>query len=614
MYFYNTLSHKKKIHFVEKVGISGTAINTSRDIEVCVEELFIYNCNGDEMIHYSSTNKDNNDISEVYKRIIFKKGEQLNSQFIELFMGQYKILIFFKCELNVVCIFKEGIHSSVVKFYIKFILNAFCNFIGQNVFIKNFNCDWKYICKIFEVFFVPYLNKKFFSLIYQISNVEEFFGKEQEKLQNLLIIDTKTKAILYNFRKTVKKKKIVNYSLKDEIWNSLQLHMSITKVNTKTKMDLMSTYPRLRFTTQIFSITPNTIVNEANFALITIYSINKLSRNSHKYYEHEVSTINSNESRQNCIIDNFVTFLYEYFSSVNTSSNLCYFDSDMLVIIDEGLYNKMSFENFIIFLKKKIQNMLIAKAKDDNNYHNNFNIENIVTVNKDMIYTALYSYKKKSFDFLSGVSLDKSMHSEELSRQISLIPKNFDTTGFVSPSDLVGVNEISDDIDEDTKYYSSNKNRKANKDASPKSNYSTGVRKDKVAIVKDIQFKLMNYDNNGIAFHEYKIRGFSSNNNSPNGRIKKIQSAQMALFRSKINSNQKNENEEEHFEGYHIKVNSESDDSHDNDDGSHGVFIKGEGNKLTNNLLEFYRDKKSSSNQASPRSPHFYHHDSHDTL
>ena len=615
MYFYNTLSHKNKIHFVEKVGISGTAINTSRDIEVNVDELIIYNCNGEEMIHYSSKNKLDNDISEVYRRLVFHKGEQLNSKFIEIVLSQTKILIFFKCELNVICIFKECIQSSVVKFYIKFIVNAFCNFIGQSVFSKNFNCDWKYICKIFEVFFVPYLNKKFFSVIYQISNVEEYFGKEQEKLKNILIVDTNTRAILYNFRKTVKKKKIINYALKKEIWDNLQLHISITRQDTKTKMDLMSTYPRLRFTTQIFAITPNIVVNEANFALIAIYSINKLSRNSHKYFEHEVSTLNTNESSSNYIINNFVVFLYEYFSSIEKSSSLYYFDIDMLVIIDEGLYSKMSFENFIIFLKKKLQNMLIAKAKDiENNYQKALSIENILKVNKEMIYCSLYSYKKKSCDFLSGVSLDKSMHSEELSRQVSLIPKNFDTTGFVSPSDLVGVNEISDEMDEDTKYYSSNNFKQANKDTSPKSAYSTGVRKDKVSIIKDIQFKLVNYDNNGIAFNEYKLREFSSNDNSPNGRIKKIQSAQVALFSRKLNSNKKKDNEEEHFEGYKINVNSESDDSHDKDDGSQGVFIR-EGNKLTNNLLEFYGDKKGSSNQASPRSPHFYHFsEGHDTL
>ena len=233
------------------------------------------------------------------------------------------------------------VNIGAVKFYIKFIVNAFCNFIGQSVFSKNFNCDWKYICKIFEVFFVPYLNKKFFSVIYQISNVEEYFGKEQEKLKNILIVDTNTRAILYNFRKTVKKNKIINYALKNEIWDNLQLHISI--------------YPRLRFTTQIFAITPNIVVNEANFALIAIYSINKLSRNSHKYFEHEVSTLNTNESSSNYIIDNFVVFLYEYFSSIEKSSSLYYFDIDMLVIIDEGLYSKMSFENFIIFLKKKFR-------------------------------------------------------------------------------------------------------------------------------------------------------------------------------------------------------------------------------------------------------------------
>ena len=94
MYFYSSLDAKKKLFQVEKVGIIGTAINTSRDTEYHIEYLVIYNNKGEEMINYSLNSGYNCKISELYKKIIFNKILEENSKYFEINFAQEKIIVY----------------------------------------------------------------------------------------------------------------------------------------------------------------------------------------------------------------------------------------------------------------------------------------------------------------------------------------------------------------------------------------------------------------------------------------------------------------------------------------------------------------------------------------
>lgn len=206
MYFYSSLDSKKKFFQVEKVGIIGTAINTSRDIEYHIEYLVIYNSKGEEMVNYSLNNAYDSKISELYKKIIFNKNLEENSKYFEINFEQEKIIVF-NNQIKILCVYKDNIPTSLIKLYIKFIQNTFFNFVGIKVFQNNFDSNWKYICKIYETFFIHYLTKKFFSVIVEISNFEDMHSKEQEKLKNIIILDNYSNDIVFNLRTLLKKKK-----------------------------------------------------------------------------------------------------------------------------------------------------------------------------------------------------------------------------------------------------------------------------------------------------------------------------------------------------------------------------------------------------------------------
>ena len=614
MYFYSSLDAKKKLFQVEKVGIIGTAINTSRDTEYHIEYLVIYNNKGEEMINYSLNSGYNCKISELYKKIIFNKILEENSKYFEINFAQEKIIVY-NNQIKILCSYKDNIPTSSIKLYIKFIENTFFNFIGIKVFQDNFGSNWKYICKIYETFFIHYLTKKFLNVLVELSNFEDMYSKEQEKLKNIIILDNYSNEVVFNLRKILKKKKNFNFKKKESIWFEITEQSKRVKDYHCSKVELSSTYPRLKFLFRPLKV-------GQGFTQIAIFSTNKLSRQVNKYFEFDVSYYNE-KIPLTLMLENLSTFLFEYLSPLiisnfSPTASLFYFDIDMLVIIDEGLYSKMSFENFLNFIKKKLRVMLTAKMKEENsmNYRNAYNIDFILRVTKDFIFNALYCDKKRSVDFLSGISIEvKPINNDELFRNVSGITRrDGDNTSFMNPSDL----DWNNSDDERGAY-----NKLPSKDdLTPKTGYNSVGKKDKIGLIKDIQFKLLNYDNNGIALSRKtytfsnRVNHYSSSKdlrNEKGGKAKSPVKTNSLCVRGFVikgifyNDNDDNEqqivNTEKVMESPCSFVNNEENNY------NNGNIVH---NQVSNNLFEYYGDKYLLSPNNNiinpPLSPHFCHH------
>lgn len=614
MYFYSSLDAKKKLFQVEKVGIIGTAINTSRDTEYHIEYLVIYNNKGEEMINYSLNSGYNCKISELYKKIIFNKILEENSKYFEINFAQEKIIVY-NNQIKILCSYKDNIPTSSIKLYIKFIENTFFNFIGIKVFQDNFGSNWKYICKIYETFFIHYLTKKFLNVLVELSNFEDMYSKEQEKLKNIIILDNYSNEIVFNLRKILKKKKNFNFKKKESIWFEITEQSKRVKDYHCSKVELSSTYPRLKFLFRPLKV-------GQGFTQIAIFSTNKLSRQVNKYFEFDVSYYNE-KIPLTLMLENLSTFLFEYLSPLiisnfSPTASLFYFDIDMLVIIDEGLYSKMSFENFLNFIKKKLRVMLTAKMKEENsmNYRNAYNIDFILRVTKDFLFNALYCDKKRSVDFLSGISIEvKPINNDELFRNVSGITRrDGDNTSFMNPSDL----DWNNSDDERGAY-----NKLPSKDdLTPKTGYNSVGKKDKIGLIKDIQFKLLNYDNNGIALSRKtytfsnRVNHYSSSKdlrNEKGGKAKSPVKTNSLCVRGFVikgifyNDNDDNEqqivNTEKVMESPCNFVNNEENNY------NNGNIVH---NQVSNNLFEYYGDKYLLSPNNNiinpPLSPHFCHH------
>lgn len=615
MFFYSSLDAKKKLFQVEKVGIIGTAINTSRDFEYHIEYLIIYNSKGEEMVNYSLNKAFDCKISELYKKIIFNTILEENSKYFEINFEQEKIIVY-NNQIKILCVYRDNIPTSLIKLYIKFIQNTFFNFVGIKVFQDNFDSNWKYICKIYETFFIHYLTKKFFSVIVEISNFEDMHSKEQEKLKNIIILDNYSNDIVFNLRTLLKKKKKFNFKKKESIWFEIKEQSKRVKDYLCSKVELSSTYPRLKFLFRPLKI-------DQGLTQIAIFSTNKLSRQANKYFEFDVSDYNE-KIPLNLMLENLSTFLFEYLSPLVTSSfspvsSLFYFDNDMLITIDEGLYLKMSFENFLNFIKKKLRVILTAKMKEDNpvNYHNAYNIEVILKVTKSFLFNSLFFDKKKSVDFLSGISIEMNpINNDELFRNVSgIMKREGDSTPFMNPSDLEW--NISDD--EKGGY-----NKLPSKDeCTPKTRYNIG-KKDKIGLIKDIQFKLLNYDNNGIALNRKtstfsnRVNHYRSSNDLGNERGSKggsqVKTNSLCVRGFMIKEIFYNDNDDHEQQIVNAEKMVESPCNYINNEENNYNNGNVAQKKVSNNLFEYYGDKYLLSPSVNnniinpPLSPHFCRH------
>lgn len=616
MFFYNTLYEHRKLIPVEIVGIASTALNISLENEPKVENLLILDSKQYILLNIPRSLNITPLLQSIVHKLIKYNLSAVN-KFIEIEKGNLIIIIYFYSSLVLICVLKRSSNTNkkLIRLYLHFVRNSFLNFVGQLYRNHNNNIyehSWKYLCRLYEIFFAEYLSKKFFSVVVDMLSIEDNLTKDQEKLKNILVIEmpqvnfhnnnkecisTHSFPILLDLRKFWRKhRKLKLY------YNNLELyHFTIQYIQTyneaySIKLEFYSTYPRLCIIGKLIKV-------GNGYAIIEIYTVNKLSRHATKYCEYETTvqkekfnnynTPHHNEfknhtfkhnSKHFIITQNIELFIKEYFSCIHSdycyyttsNSRLLYFDIDMLTSIDDALYMKLSIDNLISFLYRKLRSMLISKAnnnnavtasqiKDKKTIHSYQYGMSCLEIQKQFIYNVLFEVGTPSIilrnnskqGFERGMSIIEKSYNDltAISRQFSRIACDMlDNTVLCNISEL-GLNEIPD-ISESNDVCSFNTNNQGNTISNTVVNlhsphkqmhkklfiqkrntlFSIGRdmdcasrdafdKKDKGSILKDIQMKLGNYEVNGMV--NINMRG--SNNPQRDLKFMKMKTCQLPV-------------------------------------------------------------------------------------
>ena len=504
---------------IERIGIFDTNLCKYWDLNFHIDNLFIYNNSGEELIIYCSEELGNfySKKSYIFKKIV-TSSYLINTTFSQFFLDRKKITIF-KNYLTFIVVTRKTIKENIIKLYLEFISNCLFNFLGDNKDLKGQNIY--NITKIFEIFFVKYLTIKFTNIIkYLITRRENLMMNTQIKLKNIIFFDITNNTVIFNLKSLFKKKallkKINNNSI---LWQILINNLKIHKEYYSTKIELFSTFPRISFILKYLKISNG-------IGIIEFYSSNKLSRNSSQYCETEFSfqktNNNINYGNLGKYLDNFENFLTLYFTSLsskyylysNSNTELPYFDEDYLNIMVDTLQLRMSFENFISYLMKKIDMKFTLLDKNKEKTTKNINNKNkFLYIDKSEILKSLYSIRnydsKISIDDINKV-IDNNFNTnidifDSKSEEVSIIEKKTDDIlsesliSEIKEKNSVISNSLFDDI-----------------------NNNEILKKDKIELLKSLQFKLINFGENGsplrtitsIQMNKYQFIDSDNNSNS----------------------------------------------------------------------------------------------------
>ena len=591
MFFYNSLHEHRKLIAVDNVGIVGTALNVLLESETKAEGVLIMDTTQTILLNTAKPAKVV-EVLQAFARTITKHNLNIDNNYLEIDTDNLVVLVYFYASLSFISVSKkmQVTDKKLMKLYLQFIRNSFLNFVGNN---NNSAVErsWKYLCKLYEVFFLEYLSKKFYSVLMDILSYEDSANKDQEKLKNAYLVELLQNHVQHNERSVVvtsavethktsllldlrklwhRKRRRKLYIANNDIWqytlHTVQNHNEAHSV----KIEFFSTFPRLNVVGKFLKV-------GNGYAIIELYEVNKLSRHATKYCEYDTTihrNHNNHEHTSAKITRGVEMFVKEYFSCIHggccvyaaLSSCLLYFDIDMLSSIDDALYMRLSFENLVSFLYRKLKSILAVKTTTatttviTNNtqgvYKNSSKCEmmSCLEVQKGFIYNVLF--ENASSSFVSGkdsrFGLEKGLSFVEkplvdvvgFSRQLSKIAVdvgNLDNTLLCNVSEL-GLNEIPDTseyndcsfnlkefgnsfVNNGSNLLVQNKPAKKqlllqkrntlfnigrdNKDYSNNTQlYSLVDKKDKHSILKNIQSKLGNYEVNGMV----------GNNNSNNGK------------------------------------------------------------------------------------------------
>ena len=522
--FIESLLIYKHIKQIEKIGIFDTNLCKTWELNFYVNNVFIYKNNGDELINFCFDVLEN-----VYSKnnILFKKlvtsSYLNNTTFSHIFLNDKKISLF-RNHLIFIIVTNKKVQENLSKLYLEFISNVFFNFIGDNQENRNiYN-----ISKIFEIFFLKYLTIKFTDIIkFLLIKRENIMMNSQTKLKNILFIDCKTNTIIFNLKSLLKKNRIIKkLSNRTTLWHTIINNLNTFKDYYSTKIELFSTFPRLSFISRYIKI-------NNGMAIIECYSSNKLSRNSNEYCEFEFSFQKIKEKVSSLLFNNslkyldyFENFLILYFTSLsskyylynNLNAELPYFDDEYLNIIDDSLQIRMSFENLISYLYKKIELKFLQKNKEKStktltpiNKHYYFLI-----IEKSEILKSLYHSK---INYETKISIDDNKIIDN-NNNFNYINNNNEFAENIS--EISVIEKITEDILSES-IISDIKERQmlmSNSTIIEENKNGENTKKDIKDLLKSIQFKLVNFGENGSPIRTFSIKKNksqiieNSNNNS----------------------------------------------------------------------------------------------------
>ena len=512
--FIESLLIYKHIKQIEKIGIFETNLCKTWEFNFSVDNVFIYKNNGDELINFCFDVLEN-----VYSKnnILFKKlvtsSYLNNTTFSHVFLNDKKISLF-RNHLIFIIVTNKKVQENLSKLYLEFISNVFFNFIGDNQENRNiYN-----ISKIFEIFFLKYLTIKFTDIIkFLIMKRENIMMNSQTKLKNILFIDCKTNTIIFNLKSLLKKNRIIKkLSNRTTLWHTIINNLNTFKDYYSTKIELFSTFPRLSFISRYIKI-------NNGMAIIECYSSNKLSRNSNEYCEFEFSFQKIKEKASSILFNNslkyldyFENFLILYFTSLsskyylynNLNAELPYFDDEYLNIIDDSLQIRMSFENLISYLYKKIELKFLQKNKEKStktitpiNKHYYF-----LTIEKSEILKSLFHSK---INYETKISIDDNKIIDN-NNNFNYINNNNEFVENIS--EISVIEKITEDILSES-IISDIKERQmlmSNSTIIEENKNGENIKKDIKDLLKSIQFKLVNFGENGSPIRTFSIKNNKS--------------------------------------------------------------------------------------------------------
>ena len=496
--FINSIIFYKKISQIDKIGITETALSNFFELNFYMDKFFIYNHDGNELLSYNMNESDKLfSRKNCFKNIVTSLSL---SNISEIFLRDRKIIIYNSLFFFII-VAKKNIKGSLIKFYLKFISNVFFNFIGDN---SQYNENLNNISILFQKFFVKYLTHKFIKILNSMIFRIEKHHSSPIKFINFIIVNCENNTIFFNLNKLLSKENNEKFN-KELTINKILLHnLNKYKNYYSTKLVLLSTYPRLSFISTYLKV-------NNGIGIIEFYTSSKLSRNSNEYSEYKLSFQKTQEDYLSCIpilpnknLNYIEQFILSYFFSINPKLTLYnnikydfpYFDSDFLSVIDDALKLRMNFDYLISYLDKKLymtlknyesnstinQNNLSSSSNKNKN-----NLTNLI-IEKSEILNDLYpNYQKLMETKLTITLIDNNPNDKIVNKifdehsEISIIEQKKETeffesliSNFKDKNTLISINRS---FIEDNKIG------------------ETQIKKDKIELLKNIQFKLINCDN-----------------------------------------------------------------------------------------------------------------------
>ena len=408
-----------------------------------IEEIYFF-INEEEIILNASQNFENEQLCNINKKIYLNiiksinKLKKINNKnkcnsihFNTFYMNKFKLVLcsFENINVTVLCLFDIVIKSSIIKFFMLYILLSFLNFLQRNTdMTQSYILDTIIYSKIYESFMLLPLIRYFYFISENIFNKHTIFLENNIHYKNFYLInldDNNTFIFSFNNVHNILSKKIYKNKI---LWNELLFHsnnlkkkylLNLGKIsddkeyqNYFVKIEYKAAHPYLIYVIRFLPLLDG-------IALIHEYETKRENIKYSKMNTNEFDIINVNDiisitDEERCInepkiIKERETFIYGFlYSSIPfmqffyESKLITYYSEEILNIITKiveknELNSSLNF-NYLLsiilhylyneYLKEIIQELKIHKNEQENKFKSQDdiikrNIKIIDKINKD---------------------------------------------------------------------------------------------------------------------------------------------------------------------------------------------------------------------------------------
>ena len=218
--------------------------NYKSSFDFDIEEIYFF-INEEELILNASQNFENEQLCKIIKKIYLniikstnklKKSNNKDScnsiQFNIFYMNKFKLVLcsFANINITVLCLFDIVIKSSIIKFFMIYILLSLLNFLQRNTDITQLSIlDTIIYSKIYESFMLLPLIRYFYLISENILNKHTIFFENLLHYKNFYLVnldENNTYFFSFNNLHNIISKKIYNNKI---LWNELLFHSNNLK-------------------------------------------------------------------------------------------------------------------------------------------------------------------------------------------------------------------------------------------------------------------------------------------------------------------------------------------------------------------------------------------------